>query len=286
MRDEICVSVNDEMPKKKAYLVLGVTNRDTMAGAATLLARLEYETGARWDHFAEEKVICDFVEKKGLHPLCRKEWLKPIKNSVIVDLLDKCEKALLDGHSAGVIISGPFLVDKDTRKDVQDILESEGFEVEVTPISSRLMRVMANGYQTGDDTNSLFWVWKMFNEQFGRTYKPDLSLPKAVIVDNGFLKDKSMPGYATAIKMLASLQDECAIVVMAGSDDIVPDIEGIKFAKVLKGGSKAGMFWSNMVYHYNVVMALEGNANDVIRWHQINVPCMSLICQLALERIV
>lgn len=283
MDDEVCDS--NVLLKKKAYLVLGITNRDTKSGASALQARLEYETNMRWDHFSEEALIFEFVEKNGLHPLCRNEWLKPIRNNIIVDLFEKLESVLTDEHSGGVILSGPFLVNQETRKDIQDILEEDGFEVEVIPISSSLMSILINGYQTGENTNDLFWLWKMFNEQFSRTYIPNLSLPKAVVIDSGFLKNNSLPGYDTVIKMVAGLQDECAIIVMDLDGD-TPEVNEIKFAQVLIGKSKKDLFWSKLAYHFNVLMVLEGSANDVIYWHQINVPCISLVCQLALEKIV
>lgn len=274
------------IPEKKcAFLILGVTNRDTKALAKQVLALMEHDTGGRCVRLSEEGLIYDYVNTENLHPLCRKEWLKPTKNKVIVDLLEKTEKYVEDSYVLGIVIDGPFLVDKETRLEVSGILEEQGYDVQVAGATSRWISVMLEGYNRGENIKSLFDTWMSFNEQFSRTYYPDQSLPKAVIVDIGFLKNSDQPGYATAIQMLSSLQESHQIIVLADEDTDTPNVPGIKIDKRFEGESKLDIFWSKLAYHYDVTMVLEGSAHDAFEWNRIGVPCMSLVCQLALEKM-
>lgn len=264
----------DVVKKKKANLVVGVIPKDTRAVAKHLQVNLEYETSLRIDMFSEQDLIDDYVDSKGFHPLCRKEWLAPIKNDIIISLLNKTESAIDNHRVNGVIIEGSFALDLDVRKAYTEILEEQGFEVVVVPVHCDMISVFLYGWSSGTNIRSLFQLWMNYNSQFSRTYVPSEDLPTAIVVD----EDVSDPILCEIIKSLSSKHQ-----ILLISKNLNPGLQhDFNVDQVLIGTDKVGVFWSKIANYYNVKLVIDNDPDSVQRWHQINVPVISLSNQFAL----
>lgn len=268
-------AVNNEFEVvKKAYLVIGILPRDVRAVAQQIQINHEHETGKLFIGISEQDLTYDYVEKKGLHPLCLKEWLEPIKNDIIVSLLEKTEKVIGNTHALGTIIDGSFALDPDVRKAYTDILEEQGFEVAVVPVQSNFMSIVLNGWSSGTSLKSLYSMWKQYNHQFSRTYEPMKDMPAAILVD-GNIDDPIF------IEIIQSLCEKNQIIVLSNRTGVIYPFH-VDF--VIGGVDKIDTFWSKIAYHFNVKLVIDNDPNSVHQWHQIDVPVVSLTSQYALER--
>lgn len=263
-----------EIVKKKAHLIIGVIPKDTRSVAQHIQANLEFETNGRIVRISEQDLICEYVEGKGYHPLCLKEWLEPIKNKIIVHLLEKTEAGMNDVHVDGIIIDGSFALDIEVRKTYTEILEEQGYEVVVIPVSSNMMSIISYGWTSGTSLKSLYLLWKKYNQQFRRTYVPIEDAPMAIVVDENV--DSPI-----LIEIIQSLSDKNRIIVLSGRS-------GIRYPfdvnHVMVGSDKIDVFWTKIANHFNVKLVIDNDPNSVHRWHQIDVPVISLTSQFALEK--
>lgn len=263
-----------EVVKKKAHLIIGVISRDTRAVSNQIQAKLEFETEGRFDRISEQDLTYEYVEGKGYSPLCLKEWLEPIKNKIIIRLLEKTEAAVGNNHVNGVIIDGSFALDADVRKVYTEILEEQGYEVIVIPVHSDMMSIILYGWSSGTSLKLLYSLWKKYNQQFARTYEPKEDLPTAIIVDENV--DSPI-----LIEIIQSLSDKNRIIILSKSN-------GIRYPfdvnHVMVGPDKIDIFWTKIAYHFNVKLVIDNDPHFVHRWHQIDVPVISLTSQYALER--
>ena len=265
-----------EVVKKKAYLVVGVIPKDTRSVAKHLQVNLEYETSMRIDVVSEQDLIYNYVDNKRFDPLCRKEWLEPIKNDIIISLLEKTESVLDNNHVSGVIIEGSFALDIDVRKTYTEILEEQGYEVIVSPVQSDMMSIVFYGWSSGTSLKSLFQLWKKYNHQFSRTYEPSEGLPTAIVVDENVTE----PILGEIIQSLSS-KHKILLISISPNQDAQHDFN---VDKVLSGTDKIDVFWTKIVNHYNVKLVIDNDPDSVQRWHKIDVPVISLANQFALER--
>jgi hypothetical protein len=265
-----------EIIKKKAYLIIGVIPRDTRAVAQQIQARLEYETKGRIDHVSEQDMMYEYVSVKGYHPLCLKEWLDPIKNKVIIHLLDKTEYAFGNEYIHGVIIDGSFALDAEVRKVYSEILEEQGYEVVVVPVQSDMLSIISYGLATGTSLKSLYSLWKKYNQQFSRTYEPMVDMPPAIVVD----EDVSDP---ILIEIIQSMAKKNQIIVISKKLQYGGEYPFV-VNHVMIGDNKIDVFWTKIAYHFNVKLVIESNADDLHKWHKISVPVIGLTSQFALEK--
>lgn len=264
-----------EEVKKKVYLVVGILPKDTRAVAQGIQINLEHETGKLFNHISEQDLSYEYVEKNGLHPLCLKEWLEPIKNKVIISLLEKTENVIGNQHVLGVIIDGSFALDPGVRKTYIDILEEQGFEVDVMPVQSNFMSVIHEGWTAGTNLKSLYSMWKKYNQQFSRTYEPMEDMPTAILVDDSI--DSPI-----LIEMIRCLSKEHKIIVLT-TDKQRKDYPFGSY-HIMLYEDKLDTFWSKIAYHFNVKLVIDNDPNSVQKWHQIDVPVISLTSQYALEK--
>lgn len=272
--NENAVEDVDEDVKKKVYLVVGILPRDTRSVAQKIQINLEYETGKLFTRLSEQDLTYEYVEKNGLHPLCLKEWLEPIRNKIIISLLGKTESAIGNQHVLGVVIDGSFALDPEVRKAYTDILEEQGFEVVVVPVQSSFMSIIHEGWTAGTNLKSLYSMWKKYNQQFSRTYEPMEDKPTAILVDDSI--DSPI-----LIEMIQALSNKHQIIVLTKNKDTGYPFE---VNRVMIGHDKIDIFWSKIAYHFNVKLVIDNDPNSVHRWHQIDVPVISLTSQYALEK--
>lgn len=263
-----------EEVKKKAYLVIGILPRDTKSVAQRIQVNLEYETRKLISHLSEQDLTYEYVEKNGMHPLCLKEWLEPIRNKIIISLLEKTESAIGNQNVMGAVIDGSFALDPEVRKAYTDILEGQGFEVIVVPVKSSFMNLIQEGWTAGTNLKSLYSMWKKYNQQFSRIYEPIEDLPTAILVDDTI--DSPI-----LIEMIQALSNKHQIIVLTKNKDAGYPF---KVNQVMVGHDKIDIFWSKIAYHFNVKLVIDNDPNSVHRWHQIDVPVISLTSQFALEK--
>jgi hypothetical protein len=277
MSDEIEKDAPEvEVVKKKAYLVVGVIPKDTRAVAQHIQVNLEYETHGRIDRISEQDLICEYVEGKGYHPLCKREWLEPIKNKIIISLLEKTESVIKNEHVQGVIVDGSFALDVDVRQAYTEILEDQGYEVVVVPVQSDMVSIFFYGWSSGTSLKSLYTLWKKYNHQFTRTYVPMEDQPTAIVVD----ENVTDPIF---IEIIQSLSKKNKIIVL--SKELRFGVEHpFDVHYVMVGPNKIDVFWTKIANHFKVKLVIDNDPNAVHRWHQIDVPVISLTSQFALER--
>lgn len=273
MNEDAVEDVVEEV-KKKVYLVIGILPRDTRSVAQKIQINLEYETGKLFNRLSEQDLTYEYVESNGLHPLCLKEWLEPIRNKIIISLLGKTESAIGNQHVLGVVIDGSFALDPEVRKAYTDILEEQGFEVVVVPVQSSFMSLIHEGWAAGTNLKSLYSMWKKYNQQFSRTYEPMEDKPTAILVDDSI--DSPI-----LIEMIQAMSNKHQIIVLTKNKDTGYPF---KVDRVMIGHDKIDIFWSNIAYHFNVKLVIDNDPNSVHRWHQIDVPVISLTSQYALEK--
>ncbi len=273
MSEDAVEDVVEEV-KKKVYLVVGVLPRDIRSVAQKIQINLEYETGKLFTRLSEQDLTYEYVEKNGLHPLCLKEWLEPIRNEIIISLLGKTENAIGNQNVLGVVIEGSFALDPDVRKAYIDILEEQGFEVVVVPVQSNFMSIIHEGWSMGTNLKSLYSMWKKYNQQFSRTYEPMEDKPTAILVDDSI--DSPI-----LIEMIQALSSKHQIIVLTKNKDTGYPF---KVNRVMIGHDKIDIFWSKIAHHFNVKLVIDNDPNSVQKWHQIDVPVISLTSQYALEK--
>ena len=265
-----------EVIKKKAYLIIGVLPRDTRAVAQQIQVNLEFETEMSVNHVSEQDMVSEYVFNKGYHPLCLKEWLEPIKNKVIIHLLEKTESAIKSDYIHGVIIDGSFALDAEVRKAYSEILEEQGYEVVVIPVQSDMLSIISYGLATGTSLKSLYSLWKKYNQQFTRTYEPMEDMSTAIVVDEN-VSDPIL------IEIIQSLAKKNQIIVISKKLQYGGEYPFV-VNHVMIGDNKIDVFWTKIAYHFNVKLVIESNADDLHKWHKISVPVISLTSQFALEK--
>lgn len=265
--------MNEEI-KKKVFLVIGILPRDIQSVAQKIQINLEYETGKQFTRISEKDLTYDYIENRGFHPLCLKEWLEPIKNDIIISLLEKTEKMIGNQNALGVIIDGSFALDPDVRKAYIEILEDQGLEVTIVPVYSDFTSIIEEGWASGMSLKSLYSMWKKYNQQFSRIYQPMEDQPMAILVDESI--DQPI-----LIKIIHSLSDTHQVIVLAKNDAVKCPFE---VDRVMVGHNKIDIFWSKIAYHFNVKLVIDNDPDSVHQWHRIDVPVISLTSQYALEK--
>lgn len=278
MSEEAVVSgsTEPEVIKKRAYLVIGVIPKDTRSVAQHIQVNLEFESDGRVDRISEQDLVSEYVEGKGYHPLCMREWLEPIKNKIIIQLLEKTESASKNTHVLGVIIDGAFALDVDVRKAYTEILEEQGYEVSVVPVESDLVSIFFYGWTSGANLKSLYGLWKKYNQQFTRTYVPMEDKPTAIVVDEK-IDDPIL------VEIIQSLSKKHKIIVLSKELRFGTEYP-FDVNHVMVGTEKIYVFWTKIVNHFNVKLVIDNDPDWVHRWHKIDVPVIGLTSQFALER--
>lgn len=269
MQDEIEI-----FEKKKAYLVFGVISKDTCSIAQQIQANKEFETSGYFVHLSEKDVVDSFIDTNNFHPLCSREWFAPIKNKVIINLLEKTENASTDSRVTGIVIDGSFAVNEEVRKNYAEILQEQGYDLEIVPVHSSLIDIFFYGYSTGLKISVLYSLWKQMNKQFSRTYEPKTELPDAVVVC-GNIKEPIL------LEIISSLSANNLILAI---DSERNRDYAFKLDKAFIGIPKKDQFWSKIAYHYNVKLVIDNDSVSVCEWHKIDVPVISLTSHFNLEK--
>lgn len=228
-------------------------------------------------------------------------------------------KMIMESWTAGenIIISDTNL-NAGTRQGLIKKLEDLGYEVELKtfPVSFEValkrdnLRANAVGYHV------LYRQWQNWNDYNGRlTYKPDETLPDAIIVDvdgtiaqmDGrgpfdwkrvgedsprhfvidMVKNYSRQGYHVVI--LSGRSDECRyetdmwLNLWLGShyfDELHMRKEG-DFRK--DSVVKEEIFWTHLAHKYNIVAAIDDRPQIVRLWHELHIPNVIAVANPYLE---
>ena len=267
---------------KRAYLVTSVLENDAKSSAENLLAKLDKTNMAgRFALLNEDLIVYDYVEQNGMHPLCRTEWLKPIRNNVIVSLLHKTEKYFNDLTVNGIIISGQFILDQEVKDAYIEILNGQGYDVTVMPIYSSWLRIMMTGFDTNQDLKRLYSLWKKFCQQYGRIYHPDTSQPKAIVIDSKIVSDSNNTEYDSIIEMINNYKNSGYVIICFDGMGLNPSCVAVdSLFAYCDSKEKIDIFWSNLAYHYNVKLVIEKSMLDAFVWEQANIPCINFAGQV------
>lgn len=270
---------------KKVYLVIGMIPESIKSVWDQLNTNMQ---SSKWIIIEEQEIIKDYVNAHDYHPLCFDEWLSPIKNNVIVSLLNKTEDAFTDDNIEGIAILGQFCIDNEIKETYCSILEEQGYEVSILPVKNYWLDVLTYGMKNNISLSYLYDQWVFFNQQYIRVYHPVQEAPKAIIIE-GKVLSKYYKGKDELLLMATSLLDkEYKLVIFIDSNDNKEDILSVlpfEPNQVVIYTNKHDSFWSKMCYHYNIKMVFESNPNDVLWWQNIGIPVISLRSHFALEEI-
>jgi hypothetical protein len=257
-----------------------------------LQIRREDTTGMLWKIVSEKEDLERFVKTHNYDALCLTEWLAPIRNDVIVNLLSKTKKEIDNNFISGVIVCGQFALDEDVRKVYVDILTEQGYEVELYPVVSSWGSLLTDCLIYRTSIKRALKNWVLFTKQFSRQYAPpDTAQTKAVVVSPEIATRKDIPGTFELVVMLEALQAQgYAILVI----DLSKDTEGIKkafetigFPKVqvieprhsdakISLSVKQDVFWTAIANYYDVKLVIEHDAVSIPKWRDIGLPVISL----------
>ena len=99
-------------------------------------------------------------------------------------------------------------------------------------------------------------------------------MPSAIVVDENVVEP-------ILIEIIQSLSDKNRIIVIAKNQGNNYPFDNVH---VMVGDDKIDVFWTKIAYHFNVKLIIDNDPNSVHRWHQIDVPVISLTSQYALEK--
>lgn len=253
------------MTNKRAILIVGISERDTVALAKQTSAQCE-SNGERWAVILEREVIYEYVSSNHLDLLCLDAWNDPIKNECILQLLYRTEMVAEDSKIAGVIVGGSFPLDESVRNIYVDILKEQGFSVEFKFVECSWVSIMCEALDKGaPPLPKLVEMWNHYNQSFIRQYNPMEPQRTAVIVSKGYAYDNEPIN--TMIKGL--LESGVAVISL---EDLYSDDARSKPEHV----SKIDTFWRKVANYYNVQLVYETDPVTCHHWRMIGVPCISL----------
>ena len=278
---------------KKAIIVIGVSYQLMCKNAQMLFDSHDSSSF----YIDEKEYICKYVENNNYHKLCQDVWLEPIKNKIVIELLNKTEEIFNDQLINCVVISSQFCLNKEVKEIYVSILKDQGYEVEIVPITSTWLNIIKDAIDFNIPLKEVINYWNQFNAQFSRTYEPDTYMPKAILVDtkillqdsNGYqeltlmIKSLSKNGYKILFFVRKEKQEKIEELIksLCFDDKEIFLISNSKYESI----EKKEIFWSKLVYHYNVTLIFEINADCVFYWRKISAPVISLCNEFALEKI-
>lgn len=287
---------------KKAILVIGCSERDTLEIAKKIQAQNEEQSQKTWKIVSEKQILEDYIKSFDLNSLCLFAWLDPIKNPVIVDLLNKTEKEIENPFVEGIIICGQFALDETVRESYIDILEEQGYEVELYPVYTPWSSLLTACMTEQTSVKNSLKNWNLFTKQFCRQYVPlDSDQKKAVIVSPEIVTCKEIPGSFELVVMLEALQSRgYVIVVIDDSNEYektktafrevgFPDAQvfcATKTRNKTKDNHKIDVFWTSIANYFNVKLVIEHNAETLPKWRDIGLPVISLTSVFDVEVLV
>lgn len=293
---------------KKALLVFGCSERDTLEYAKKLQVEREENSNTIWRIVSEQSVLQDYVKDYDYNDLCLKEWMNPIKNAVIVSLLHRTEREINNRLVKGVIVCGQFALDEDVRQAYQEILVEQGYEVELFPIMTMWVSLLNECLTNRTSVRKALKNWRSYSRQFTRQYTPFCEKQqKAVVVSSELATKKDIPGTFEIVVMLEALYARgYAILVIDTSRDVVAIKEAFKnigfpTAEVFypnsetwgniwfdeaKANFKISLFWTAIANYYDVKLVVEHSALAIPKWRDIGLPVISLTDIFDVEYIV
>lgn len=287
---------------KKALLVFGPSEKNAIEQAKMFQIRHEDSSGKIWRVVSEKDVLEHFVKTHNYDALCLSEWLAPIKNDVIVDLLSRTEKEAQNDYIEGIIVCGQFALDEEVRTAYVDILTEQGYEVTQHPVTSSWGLLLTECLTQRTSIKRALNLWNQFTKQFSRQYSPlEDSQPKAVVVSPEIATKKDTPGSFEIVVMLEALQARRYSILVI---DVTDEIEGTKEAfkalgfpdakvigtrypdsKKRLSSVKLDTFWTAVANNYDVKLVIEHDAETVSKWRDIGLPVISLTNTFDVEYI-
>jgi hypothetical protein len=199
---------------KTAILVIGCSEKDTLETARRIQIEQEEKTKEVWHIISERQVLEDYIKEFDYNALCMNSWFEPIKNPVIINLLNESERVIQNGYVGGVIICGQFAIDEDVRKAYMEILEEQGYTVEIHPVMTSWVSLLSECLFRGTPIKRALEYWTKFTKQITRQYAPPepyqnkAVIYKAVIVSPEIATQKdNIPGSYELLTMLEALQE-------------------------------------------------------------------------------
>lgn len=209
------------------------------------------------------------------------------------------------GMGQDVTISDTNLSPK-VRARLTNLLTDIGYEVELKafPVTFEEAYKRDSLRANGVGKDILYTQWLAWNDFIGRkTYKPDESLPKAVIFDiDGTLADmagKRGPFEWTKVGgdevrvLISDIADkyfdkDYAIIVLSGRDSACyKETEGWLYDKFIffdhlymraegdtrkDNAIKEEIFWTHLADKYNIVACVDDRPQMIRLWHELKIP--------------
>lgn len=277
---------------KTAILVIGCSEKDTLETARRIQIEQEEKTKEVWHIISERQVLEDYIKEFDYNALCMNSWFEPIKNPVIINLLNESERVIENGYVGGVIICGQFAIDENVRKAYMEILEEQGYAIEIHPVMTSWVSLLSECLFRGTPIKRALEYWTKFTKQITRQYAPlEPYQSKAVIVspEIATLKD-NIPGSYELLTMLEALQDRgYSIIVIDRVDTVNRTQEAFKIAgitaqlfsrkslaKKLNDVYKPEIFWDLIANYYDIRLVIEHDASCIPKWREIGLPLISL----------
>jgi hypothetical protein len=256
---------------KKAVVIISLSPNDARWVMQQMQAQLEAD-GSSWKCINEADVVEKYVAERSFHPLCKTAWIRPIKDSCAIELLNLTESSFNNPKVAGVIIACSFAIDEEVRKAYCEILTEQGFEVTLKIIETSWMRLMRECYDKGGNLYDVAKMWESYNQAFVRQYVPDKTLPSAFIVSKDY--ENTNPAISLMIDTLTQLGFKAITL---------EDMAGVGKKDQPEHLIKIDTFWRKVANYYNVQLVIETDAVTQHRWRMIGVPVISLENPFALK---
>ena len=278
---------------KKAILVFGCSEKAITEQAKVFQIVQEDKTGKIWRIVSEKDILGVFVKTHNYHSLCLTAWLEPIKNEVILHLLERTEKEVQNGYVGGVVVCGEFALDEEVRKAYVEILTEQGYEVELYPVIASWGSLLSECLTHRTSIKRALKLWDQFTKQFTRQYAPPVtSQAKAVVVSPEIATRKDIPGTFEIVVMLEALQERgYAVLVIDGADEVEDTKAAFKAigfpnaqvigtrssdSKKALSSVKLDVFWTAIANYYDVKLVVEHDAATILKWKDIGLPVISL----------
>jgi hypothetical protein len=276
---------------KKVILVIGVSPRDVFETVYHLKeSTFENENVKVVD---ESQIIEQFVEANHLHRNCIHSWKKPIEDKILVSILETIDIAFENGAEV-VIVTGNFLLDRETRLKFEGVLKSENYDVDLHLTETTWFNILREYLDKDLKLTDAVRGWEQYNHQFSRQYKPlQPDQQRAVLVALDSLIVNPEPGSEEVLQMVLALSNS-GYKVIGFLDNKSKDTEvrdrlaelGIAAPAVyakdeqdhqsIDWSFKSNIFWRHVANHYDVRLIIEDNPNTTLEWRKIGLPIISL----------
>lgn len=265
---------------KKAFLIIGPSVKDVFLSTNELYNTLDNYTFLN-TILSENNEIDSFVKNENFDPLCKDIWNMPIKKQIISNFLESIDEICKNSYIENLLICSTYSCDPDVKEEYINILNKNGYEVEIRGIYTPFFKLMTepNSIKNG----------KLFNQSFGYTYVPNKDKPISAIICGKILVT-GKPGFDEIRELIRQLNFQgyhLDILYFACDYEILKDlIDSMRLgnytlhmckSSIPVEKSKMNIFKKQIREHMNVHIVFETDLMTYWNWLELEIPTIFIM---------